>query len=166
MDTNQLRHVLSELRFTADLPDRALENLAEEAQLLNYRAGSIIFREGTSTDSWLLIHDGRVVLEMNVPGRGPVPILTLGPGDMVGWSALVGGAKMTATALAVDDTEAVLSPADKVLAICEQDHEFGYALMRRVAESLATRLVATRLQLLDLFADSNSEVATSQNEKS
>ena len=96
---------------------------------------------------------GRVALEMNVPARGPVPILSLGPGDLVGWSALIGGGRMTATARATEDSEVVACAAKPLLEVCGRNAEVGYVLMRQLAVALSMRLVATRLQLLDLFGD-------------
>lgn len=90
---------------------------------------------------------------MNVPGRGAVRILTLGPGEMAGWSALLDQGKMTASAVAVQDSEVIVAAADKLRQLCETNHDFGYHLMRQMAAALSERLVATRLQLLDLFAD-------------
>jgi len=60
---------------------------------------------------------------------------------------------MTATATAMDDVRAVSTSGEAILALSETDHEFGYRFMRRMAEALSRRLLATRLQLLDLFAD-------------
>jgi CRP-like cAMP-binding protein len=61
---------------------------------------------------------------------------------------------MTASALALEATQVVSIDADELLALCEQNHTLGYQVMRRMSHSLANRLIATRLQLLDLFADS------------
>jgi CRP/FNR family transcriptional regulator, cyclic AMP receptor protein len=35
---------------------------------------------------------------------------------------------------------------------CEQNHDFGYEIMKRFAAIIIERLQATRLQLLDLYA--------------
>jgi CRP-like cAMP-binding protein len=73
---------------------------------------------------------------------------------MVGWSALLGEqGKMTASAIAVEDTELVVVQAERLRRLCEVSHDFGFHLMRSMASALAKRLLATRLQLLDLFAD-------------
>ena len=97
-------------------------------------------------------------LQMRVPGRDDVRILSLGPGDMVAWSALLTGGRMTASAVALEDTEVVSVSARDVLAICESNHSFGYHVMRQMGQALADRLLATRLQLLDLFAETSPEV--------
>ena len=36
---------------------------------------------------------------------------------------------------------------------CESDHELGWEIMRRLANVVAARLLVTRLQLLDMFAN-------------
>jgi CRP-like cAMP-binding protein len=67
---------------------------------------------------------------------------------------------MTCTAVTLDNVEAVVVTGAKLLELCEQDHEFGYHLMRRMATALSRRLLATRLQLLDLFADTPPAIRT------
>lgn len=153
MDTSQLKYVLEELHFSAGMPSEVLGQLATESTIQQARAGSVLFREGTHNQNLYLIRSGRLGLEMNVPGRGAVRILTLGPGEMAGWSALLDQGKMTASARAVRDTEVIVAAADKLRQLCETNHDFGYHLMRQMAEALSKRLVATRLQLLDLFSD-------------
>src|SRR5574338_19084 len=37
--------------------------------------------------------------------------------------------------------------------VCDQDHELGYVIMRRLANIVASRLMISRLQLLDIFAE-------------
>jgi CRP/FNR family cyclic AMP-dependent transcriptional regulator len=37
--------------------------------------------------------------------------------------------------------------------MCDDDHDFGYFVMRRLANVVAGRLMTTRLQLLDMFAN-------------
>lgn len=159
MDGQELGKILGELSFASQLPDEALTRIGEIASLECFSAGSVLFREGAGNPNLYLIRHGRVALDMTVPGRGPVRILTLGPGDMAAWSAVVGSGEMTTSATALENTEVVVCPGKKLLELSEANHEFGYRLMHRVAVALAHRLTATRLQLLDLF--SNPEPASS-----
>ena len=89
---------------------------------------------------------------MCVPARGCVRLLTVGAGELLAWSALLGRGEMTATATADEDTQVIAIPAPKLLDICESYPEVGYHLMRRLAHALSRRLLATRLQMLDLFS--------------
>ncbi len=43
--------------------------------------------------------------------------------------------------------------AEKLRNLAEKDHDFGYLLMRRLANVVASRLMVTRLQLIDMFAE-------------
>ena len=148
-----LADVLAKLRFSEALPESVLERVAALAALRDFPADTLLFREGARNDQLMIIAVGRVALDMQVPGRGGVRIMSLGPGDMVAWSALLGGGSMTTSAVALDDTQIVGIRAADALALCQSDPAFGYHLMRKLAQALANRLVATRLQLLDLFAD-------------
>ncbi|MBC8351135.1 MAG: Crp/Fnr family transcriptional regulator [Planctomycetes bacterium] len=162
MEADQLRFILQELRFSAVLPVEGLGRLAEESTVRRVAAGEVVFRDGSTNNNLYLIRSGRLALEMNVPGRGAVRILTLGAGEMVGWSALLGQGKMTAGAIAIEDSDVVVASADRLRELCEADRDFGFLLMRQMADALSKRLVATRLQLLDLFADAPSLIPTQQ----
>jgi CRP-like cAMP-binding protein len=159
MESRSLVQVLAKLRFSAPLPQDVLEKLAAAAVLVGFPSGATLFREGSPNDRLMIVAVGRVALDMRVPGRREVRILTLGPGDMVAWSSLLGEGRMTTSATAAEDTQVVSVPAADIAALCEANHTFGYYLMQRLSYALADRLVATRLQLLDLFSE--SEPATS-----
>ena len=158
MDANQLKFIIEELSFSSVLPPGVLDHLSVESTVQKVSAGTVVFREGSHHDNLYLVRSGKLGLDMNVPGRGAVRILTLGPGEMVGWSSLLDQGRMTACAVALEDVEVVVAPSHKLREICESNHEFGFHLMRQMAGALSKRLVATRLQLLDLFADTPASV--------
>ena len=144
--------LLCELSFAKGLPSRAREALAAMAALETVSEWSVLFREGAPCQDLFLVQTGFFALDMYVPAKGHVTILTVGPGELLGWSALLGGGSMTATATAVEESRVIALPAEKLRTLCQVDHEFGYSLMRHMAVALSQRLLATRLQLLDLFA--------------
>ncbi|HEX3657560.1 MAG TPA: cyclic nucleotide-binding domain-containing protein [Pirellulales bacterium] len=148
-----LAEVLDRLVFTAALPQQVSAVLASMSKLERFSAGQVIFREGDATRILYVVVSGRVMLEMQVPGRAPMRILSLGPGEMLAWSAVLNQGGMTATARVVEDVEVVAICAGRLLEICEQNPQIGYALMRQVAIALSERLVATRLQLLNVFGE-------------
>jgi CRP-like cAMP-binding protein len=152
MTDASLVQLLRHLRFTAGLLPRVIEQLASLAQVVDVPAGNVIFREGAEARDVFIVASGRIALEMNVSGRGAVRILTLGDGDLLGWSALLGGLHMTASAIALEPSRLVALPGRRLRELCEADHELGYHVMRQLAAALSRRLVGTRVQLLDLFA--------------
>lgn len=151
--TEALKQTLKAIGFSADLPDAVLGELATVSAMVDFPSGGTIFQEGADNHFLYIIRSGKVSLDMYVPTRGRIRILSVGPGDMLAWSSLLGEGRMTATATAVEDTCAVAASALKLRELCASNHEVGYQLMSRMARALSQRLVATRLQLLDLFAD-------------
>jgi CRP/FNR family transcriptional regulator, cyclic AMP receptor protein len=67
------------------------------------------------------------------------------------WSALLDQSRLTATARAMEPTQLVQIDATQLLAICERDPRFACEIMRRAMLAMATRLSATRMQLLDVY---------------
>ncbi len=103
----------------------------------------------------MVIHDmdGLVALETYIPNRGRATIQTLGPHDILGWSAAVPQVqKKTASARTLLATHALAIDAAALYDACEQDHDLGYYVYRALAVVIASRLKATRLQLLDIFS--------------
>jgi CRP/FNR family transcriptional regulator, cyclic AMP receptor protein len=152
MTANDIFCDFAGMGFSSGLSETTLHRLAEMAQLRSHAAGDVLFQEGAHCSDVLVVRSGKIQLSVRVPGRGSVPILTLGPGQIVGWSPILGSGEMSTSALALAATEVFALPGDRLREFCEHDHEFGYRFMERMARALARRLVATRLQLLDLFA--------------
>jgi CRP-like cAMP-binding protein len=151
MNEPMLTEKLRELQILEGIPAEALERIASVAHLVEFRAGDIIFREGAPAEDIYLITSGSVSLEICAPSVGCERILTVETGDLLSWSPLLGHEKLTATARALVPTSAVKISGRQVLALCAHDAHFGYEFMRRVAEVLAQRLKATRLQLLNIY---------------
>lgn len=151
MDVEVLSQALQDSSFADVFPVDVTQALADAVRWRTYAAGAVIFREGERSEAFYIVHRGHVTLDMALPIHGSSRLLTLGPGEVVAWSALVGDARMTATATAADAVELIEFPSAEVFKRCEANPQFGYDLMRRLAAALAKRLLATRLQVLDLF---------------
>jgi CRP-like cAMP-binding protein len=89
---------------------------------------------------------------LRVPERGPTTILTLEAGDVIGWSALLPPHRATSTVIALEASELILMDGEDLRAELAADPELAAAVYSALLEALARRLVATRQQLLDLFA--------------
>jgi CRP/FNR family cyclic AMP-dependent transcriptional regulator len=149
----QVQQILPANRFLDSLPKSVREQLHGIASPKNFPPGATLFHEGTEHDDLYLLLEGRVRLEMFVRDRGRLPLLTVGPGDLVGWSPLFAGHPMTATAIALEPLRTLSFDGQELRGLCEAEHEVGYHVMRQLSLVLSERLLATRLQLLDLFRE-------------
>jgi len=146
-----LPEAVAESDFLRDLPKRCLERVSELLTARRFNPGTTLFEEGSRHDELHIIAAGHIRLDMRVPGKGRIPILTAGPGDVLAWSAVIGDHVMTSSAVALDKVETAAIAGSALRDLCAADHELGYHVMRQLAAALSRRLVGTRLQLLDLF---------------
>ncbi len=143
--------LMRQIAFLASLSDGDVTKLARLASVLQLDARTVLFREGECCEQIFLVSSGSVALEMCLPRRGCTRMVTLGPGEIVGLSTLLGGNAMTAVAIVAEDATLISLPAKELSELCEDDHDIGYALMKAISRALLRRLVATRLQMLDVF---------------
>lgn len=128
-----------------------LAKLADVSKLSSYPSGTILFAEGEIHQQLYLVCEGMVALDMVTAKCGSQQILTVGPGQLLAWSGLLGDGRMTATAKVIDAATLIEAPGEALRNLCQADEKTGYAVMQFVAKSLSSRLLATRLQLLDLY---------------
>ncbi len=133
------------------LSDEQLRRLAALATQTVVPAGTAIFRENQRHERLYWIIDGVVTLEMIGSHAGSKAVLTVGSGDLLAWSAFLGNQRMTTTATASTEVRLIGFDSSELHQLCEQDHEIGYRFLHSLAEAISRRLVATRIQLLDLF---------------
>ena len=115
-------------------------------------------REGDETSLLAIVVRGRVALRMLVPERGSTTILTVEPGDIVGWSAIVPPHRSTSTAVALEESTLLVFESRRLRALLDADVARAATLYPRLLEALGRRLSATRHQLLDLYAQERQVV--------
>lgn len=153
MSRNLLTETLQEIAFLQEMSPEHLEKIANIAHVRDFDEYEVIFREGQPAKHVYLVMYGNVSLEVCSPGAGCRQILTLGPGELLGWSAMLDHKCYTARARAPHSARLVEIDVTHLLEICDQDPKFGYDVMRRTAVALAKRLNATRMQLLNVYGD-------------
>jgi CRP-like cAMP-binding protein len=151
-----IREILGAHPTFAVLDEAGLELLAGCARNRAYKEDEMIFREGDPADTFQLIRRGSVSLEIHAPGRGTLTILTLGEGAILGWSWLFPPHRWLFDARALDPVGVIEMDGRCVREKCEGDHSLGFILMKQFAHVMVDRLQATRLQLLDLYANPES----------
>ncbi|OBF55460.1 Crp/Fnr family transcriptional regulator [Mycobacterium sp. 852002-53434_SCH5985345] len=148
-----LEGVLARHPFFRGMDPRYVQLAVGCAANLRFTAGELIFREGQPADHFYLIRAGRIALETPALGRGSLTVQTLGDGDILGWSWLVPPYNWRFDARAVETTRAIGFDGKCLRGKCEEDHELGYELQKRVIAVLGEHLDATRFRLLDIYAD-------------
>jgi CRP-like cAMP-binding protein len=147
MEKNILLETLAGIRFLRGTSREHLDQIASVSDIRDFEAFDILFRDGDVADSVYLVVFGKLMLEVCTPEWGCKQIVEVGPGEMLGWSALSQLPHIAATARVLEKTRLVRIDAAKLLAICDEDPQFGYEFMHRALLALAKRLTATWTQL-------------------
>ncbi|OYW21763.1 MAG: hypothetical protein B7Z55_05465 [Planctomycetales bacterium 12-60-4] len=145
-------------RFLDSLPLKVRTRLQQLGRPCDFPPGARLFQEGSVHSEVYLLEAGHVRLDMVVRDKGRVPLVTVGAGEIVGWSPLFADHPMTATALAMEPVHALAFHGSELRQVCETEHEVGHFVFRQVAQLLSERLLATRLQLLDLFGEQQPQI--------
>jgi len=147
--SSQLLALIAQQAFFKELSEPHLRLLAESAMVTEFKAGQWIYRQGDPANRFYLILDGKVLIESEVKERGMIPIRTLGPGDDLAWAWLFRPYYMHFSACATEPTRAIFFYGTRLREQCEENHELGYQLMKRIAEVVVQNLNATQQRLME-----------------
>ena len=134
--------------FLRDLSADHLGLLSACAAETVFESGEVIFREGEIADKFCLLQGGEVALESHQAQREDILIQKLGAGDVLGWSWLFPPFTWHFQARALSSTQAIVLNGAHLVVACNENHDFGYEMMKRVAQVVLKRLQATRRKLL------------------
>jgi CRP-like cAMP-binding protein len=129
--------------FVRDMSPAHLRILTECAMFTHFEPGQVVFRAGEIANRFYLIQSGKLGLETRAGDTDVVTVQLLGPGDVLGWSWLFPPYYWHFDARAVEATQAIFFYGTRLRERCDEDREFGFHLMKRVALVVMRRLQAT-----------------------
>lgn len=126
------------MSFLGTLNEQDQRALRAVGQWRRWRRGATLFFEGDHSDTVLVLEIGRVKL-VRTDETGEDDVLAIfGKGDLLGELAALDGKPRSATAVALDDVEAFVIPADAFRAAMVRQPAVASALLSTVSERLRT----------------------------
>jgi CRP/FNR family cyclic AMP-dependent transcriptional regulator len=150
-----LERIIREHRFFTDIEPAFSELVTGCAKNVVFAEGEYLFHEGEAAEQFYLVRAGRVALEVAAPGRGAITFQTLSEGEIVGVSWLIPPYRWLFSAKALERVRAISMDANCLRQKCEADHDLGYEMMKRFMPILLERLHATRIQILDVYGNTD-----------
>lgn len=123
-----LRALISGHPFFASMGEQHLAILSNLAMETKFEPGQYIFRKGDLANRFYLILDGLVELE---PETKTETVHRIGTGEGLGWSWLFEPHFFHFSARTVAPTRSIFFYGTILRQYCEDDHDFGYEIMRR-----------------------------------
>lgn len=152
---NDLGQIIDEHPFFQGIDDKLRALLVGCAANERYEDGQYLFKEGQEAAKFYLVRAGTVAVEIDVPGKRPIVIETIGEGEVVGWSWIVEPFQATFDARAMGLVRAISFDGKCLRKKMAADPALGYEVLRRFVPMMAHRLSCARLQMLDLYGPSS-----------
>ena len=110
-------------------------------------AGTVIFKQGDEATHLYLVQAGSVAIQYK-PYDGPIITLShLQPGDIFGWSSVVGGETYTSDAISTADLDALRLLGSDLVKLCRDHPDTGSAILDRLATAVSPRWTYARQQI-------------------
>lgn len=151
-DEIDLKSAFTSLPWVQDLNDDQIEALVRISKFQITESGEFLFHQGDKEDYLYILLEGRVAIEVDIPTGDRVVFYQAEPVDFIGWSSVTPVIReRTASARALIPSKLVAVDAIKLRELCDDDQQLGYVIMRRLANVIATRLLVTRMELIELL---------------
>jgi CRP-like cAMP-binding protein len=137
-----------------DFSSEQLRHLSEISEVIEMDPGDVPVQEGQPLDYLYIVIDGEMQIEVYVPSYGNMETARLGPLDIFGWSSMTPVVRQrTGTTTAVTHCRLIRIMGKQLYALCEEDHDVGFYIYRRIANVAARSFLATRLQFMNLLVE-------------
>jgi CRP/FNR family cyclic AMP-dependent transcriptional regulator len=143
-----LNEAITRSAFFRGMKPEHLAGVTAGAQEIQFNTGAVLFREDEPSNQFYLIESGKIALETRQPGQDAKVIQILSDGEVLGWSWLFPPFAWHFEARAIAPTKIISLSGGHLLVMAEEDHGFGYELMKRVGQVLIHRLQATRKEFV------------------
>jgi CRP-like cAMP-binding protein len=125
--------------FFMDMGKPFTMEVLDIAEKLFLKDGEVLFREGDPARHFFVLLKGRVRLSLG--DAGPVIYMVRQPGEIIGWSGLIGRDRYSASGECMEETNLLKFDRDVFLEILKEYPRNEALLFKRLAEMLGNRLL-------------------------
>lgn len=152
IDKADIKSLIQTIPWLMDLSDDQTKELEKISGNWILSEGEILYKEGDKDNLLYIVSEGSLAVEIFVPGRGQVRLYNADPLDIIGWDSMTPVARSRITTItALKKCNIIYFDGSALTELCENDKDLGYVIMRRLSNVIASRMLAMRLKLIDLF---------------
>ena len=153
LNNTELKPTLNSIPWLMDLTSSQIQSLENISGYRFIKSGEVLFREGDNDNILYIVSEGRLAIDILVPGHGQVCIYYAEPLDLVGWDRMTPVARQRITSVTADqDSYLIYLNATALSELCDMDPVIGMTIMRRLSNVITSRLLSMRIKLLELLA--------------
>jgi len=139
MDT---KSILQSVELLNGLTEDQIDMLVPATTLIEMNKDAALFNVGQEANNLYILLEGKISIQVKLTSRPEtVGIVVLqNPGQLVGWSGLIGGSYYTAKALCQEDCKLMQIQGDAFMQVLESDTCAGFEVMREIAKVISNRM--------------------------
>jgi CRP-like cAMP-binding protein len=134
----------------ADLKPEVRDRITGMGKMFRLAPGDWLFEQDDYADFLYVIQTGQISLVLKFRDELMDKLPSLGPGEIIGWSAIVPSHTYKLGAVAEEETILVGFHGENLLNIMESDCEAGYLILKQISELIGDRLVNISTQMMSL----------------
>ena len=147
-DMNMISSPIFRIPFFDGLHSEDVAFLDSIAGRETVEAGDPLFEKGGDAEYLYIVESGTLALQLPRDKKDPISLMTLNPGELIGWSWLFPPYKWNFDARALNECELLTLDTACIRRRMDCDPGFGFRIMQSLVGTMHDRLTATRLQLL------------------
>jgi len=141
--------VLKQTRFFNDYSEKQLKTIAGISSIKEFKVKDILFEQYDELSDVYVLLSGCLSLGISLAKEKRIHLGTLEEGQLFSWSAVFSPHISTAWVMATCPTKVLAIDAKKLNIEFENDCEFGFKTMSKIAQTISHRLSDTRFQLMN-----------------
>lgn len=138
-----------QIKFFEKYTREQLQKLASVSSVKEFKVKEIIFEQYDELTEIYVLLQGSLSLGISLPKDKRIHLGTIEEGQLFSWSAIFPPYISTAWVMAVTPAKVIAIDARKLNAEIEQDCDFGFKTMSKIAQTISHRLSDTRFQLMN-----------------
>ena len=138
-----------QIKFFEKYTVEQLQKLASISSVKEFKVKEIIFEQYDELTEIYVLLQGSLSLGISLPKDKRIHLGTIEEGQLFSWSAIFPPYISTAWVMAVTPAKVIAVDARKLNAEIEQDCDFGFKTMSKIAQTISHRLSDTRFQLMN-----------------
>ena len=138
-----------QIKFFEKYTEDQLQKIASVSSVKEFKVKEIIFEQYDELTEIYVLLQGSLSLGISLPKDKRIHLGTIEEGQLFSWSAIFPPYISTAWVMAVTPAKVIAIDARKLNAEIEQDCDFGFKTMSKIAQTISHRLSDTRFQLMN-----------------
>ena len=167
------KNLLAGFSFFSDVNAETLAAISQKAEVLEFGPKDVIFQNDEPSTHFYGLLEGEVdlvlvfkdkVLKTDIEYEEAIQATMIDeekeiivdrvtPGQVFGWSSIVGPGQRTVTAECAEASRVISIPADALKAMFDKDHTLGYLVMKRLSDIIAKRLRNRTDKLIEAWGE-------------